>query len=279
LARNTIGGGVMRKLSPELEHHLSEEVTSLAGCYLITLKDQTKKAFTDYIEDLLIEGVLYKANSGFSKSAIVSNSNFNIDNLEIEAILDEENITENDLMSGVYDMAQIEIFLVNYLAPNMGKIILKTGYLSGVTLKQGRFSVEIMGLAHKLMSNISAVFSNHCRANLGDEFCKYKPSVIDGVISRVASNNSWIDDSLNQANGYFNYGFVKFKTGKNMGKSFEVKDFLEKKIITCLNLPYKIEEGQQYQIMVGCDKSFSSCVNKFNNAINFRGEPFIERVF
>jgi uncharacterized phage protein (TIGR02218 family) len=268
----------MRNLSPQLENHLSQEVTSLAGCYLLTLKDKSIKAFTDYIEDLSINGVLYKANSGFGKSAIVSNNNFNADNLEIEAILDEENISENDLITGVYDMAQIEIFLVNYLDPNAGRIVLKTGYLGRVTLKQGKFSIEIMGVAHKLMSNVSKVFSNNCRANLGDEFCKFKPSFVDGIVSKVFGNNSWIDDGLAYDNGYFNYGVVRFKTGKNAGSSFEVKEFLEKRIVTCLNLPYIIEVGQEYQIMVGCDKKFSSCINKFNNAINFRGEPFLERI-
>jgi uncharacterized phage protein (TIGR02218 family) len=134
-----------------------------------------------------------------------------------------------------------------------------------------------MGLAHKLMSNVSQVFSNNCRANLGDEFCKFKPVWIEGVVTKVLGKNSWIDDSLNQDNGYFNYGIVRFKTGGNAGNSFEVKEFLEKRVTTCLSLPYPIEVGCEYQIMVGCDKKFLSCVGKFNNAVNFRGEPFLER--
>ncbi|MFU7503175.1 MAG: phage BR0599 family protein [Candidatus Tisiphia sp.] len=28
-------------------------------------------------------------------------------------------------------------------------------------------------------------------------------------------------------------------------------------------------------LTVGCDKKFITCCNKFNNAINFRGEPLI----
>lgn len=268
----------MRNLSPAFERHLSEEVTSLACCYLITLQDRTKKAFTDYIEDLIIDGIQYKANSGFSKSAIVSNNNFNPDNLEIEAILDDENITENDLIAGIYDMAEIQIFLVNYLDLNMGKIILKSGSLGRVTLNKGKFFVEIISLSHKLMSNISAVFSNDCRANLGDEFCKFQPIAIDGIVSKVLNNNSWIDHNLTQPNGYFNYGKVKFKQGGNANFFFEVKEFLEQKITTCLNLPHNLTIGQEYQIIVGCDKKFSSCVNKFNNAINFRGEPYLNKI-
>jgi hypothetical protein len=28
-------------------------------------------------------------------------------------------------------------------------------------------------------------------------------------------------------------------------------------------------------LMSSCDKTFITCCNKFNNAVNFRGEPFI----
>jgi uncharacterized phage protein (TIGR02218 family) len=36
-----------------------------------------------------------------------------------------------------------------------------------------------------------------------------------------------------------------------------------------------IQAGDKYSITAGCDKQFNTCVEKFNNAINFRGEPHI----
>ena len=39
--------------------------------------------------------------------------------------------------------------------------------------------------------------------------------------------------------------------------------------------PYAIELGDAYEAIVGCNKQFNTCVNRFNNAVNFRGEPHV----
>ena len=41
--------------------------------------------------------------------------------------------------------------------------------------------------------------------------------------------------------------------------------------------PFNINVGDKFEITAGCDKEFSTCCSKFNNAINFRGEPNIPR--
>jgi hypothetical protein len=38
-------------------------------------------------------------------------------------------------------------------------------------------------------------------------------------------------------------------------------------------MPFETAIGDTALLMEGCDKSFESCVNRFKNAINFRGEP------
>ena len=53
------------------------------------------------------------------------------------------------------------------------------------------------------------------------------------------------------------------------------KQFQYNSIILASELPYKIEVGDNFNITAGCDKQFSTCCNKFNNAINFRGEPHL----
>ncbi|MCZ6901461.1 MAG: phage BR0599 family protein [Rickettsia endosymbiont of Ixodes persulcatus] len=36
-----------------------------------------------------------------------------------------------------------------------------------------------------------------------------------------------------------------------------------------------VKDAEEVKITAGCDKNFITCCNKFNNAINFRGEPLI----
>lgn len=37
----------------------------------------------------------------------------------------------------------------------------------------------------------------------------------------------------------------------------------------------QLRVGSEITLYPSCDKSFATCIGKFNNAINFRGEPFI----
>jgi len=90
--------------------------------------------FTDYNEDLNINNILYKSSSGFTAGSIILNSDLKTDNLEIEGILNSADIKEEDVLSGKYDFANIEIFLVNYKDLGQGKMNLHSGTFDKVTL-------------------------------------------------------------------------------------------------------------------------------------------------
>ncbi|XVN43247.1 MAG: phage BR0599 family protein [Candidatus Rickettsia vulgarisii] len=40
-------------------------------------------------------------------------------------------------------------------------------------------------------------------------------------------------------------------------------------------MPDNMKHHKNTKITAGCDKKFITCCNKFNNAVNFRGEPLI----
>jgi uncharacterized phage protein (TIGR02218 family) len=40
-------------------------------------------------------------------------------------------------------------------------------------------------------------------------------------------------------------------------------------------MPYPITAGDSYTLQQGCDKTIGTCSNRYNNAINFRGEPHV----
>ncbi|WP_236869726.1 phage BR0599 family protein [Candidatus Bandiella numerosa] len=99
-----------------------------------------------------------------------------------------------------------------------------------------------------------------------------------GKISKVFSNNILFDAERKEENFYFNFGKITFLSGNNTGLCFQVKNFKNGEIELILPSIYKLEIGDTYSVIAGCDKNFSSCVTKFNNALNFRGEPYISKV-
>ncbi|QUN28702.1 DUF2163 domain-containing protein [Cupriavidus sp. KK10] len=75
--------------------------------------------------------------------------------------------------------------------------------------------------------------------------------------------------------GYFAYGKVTFTSGDNAGYSAEVKAFAPGFVTVALPFPFPVEPGDTYTISAGCDRTFGTCKNRFNNVVNFRGEPYV----
>jgi uncharacterized phage protein (TIGR02218 family) len=40
-------------------------------------------------------------------------------------------------------------------------------------------------------------------------------------------------------------------------------------------MPYPVAVGDQFTISAGCDRSMGTCIGRFNNIVNFRGEPYV----
>ena len=145
----------MIETTAELAVHLGGEVTTLATCIRVTRRDGTVFAFTSGTEDLSIDGVLYKAKGGFSPAASVETSqSLSVDSLEIEAILDDDGITEDDLRRGLFDGAGIDVFLINWKNPSQGCLMLRRGTLGEVTLRRAQFTAEIRGLSQAFATQV-----------------------------------------------------------------------------------------------------------------------------
>jgi uncharacterized phage protein (TIGR02218 family) len=55
----------------------------------------------------------------------------------------------------------------------------------------------------------------------------------------------------------------------------EVKQFAPGIVTLALPMEFPIVAGDTYTITAGCDKQFGTCKARYNNVVNFRGEPYI----
>lgn len=267
----------MRNISPELSTHLAGEVTSLGTCWLITRTDGVIMAFTDHDRDIDFEDVIYISISGFTPTAIESKNDLSVDNMEVEGILAQGYITAPDLLAGLYDFAQIEIFLVNVEDITQGRMMLKTGTIGEVTLENNMFKAEIRGLTQHLSQTIAQVYSPTCRAVLGDNKCKVDLATItvSATVTAITSSQIFTASTLTQPAGWFTGGEVLCTAGDNEGLRMEIKEFAAASVVLALPLPYPIAIGDVFNVIAGCDKAFDTCKAKFDNVVNFRGEPLV----
>lgn len=267
----------MKIISSGLASHLSGEVTTLATCWKLTRRDSTVMSFTNHNKDIMYNSLLYKASTGFTPTAIAANSNLSVDNLDIEGMLDDSAIKDEDINAGLYDFAEIEIFMVNYTDLTQGVLNLRRGYLGEVRLSGSNFVAEVRGLMQNLAQEIGELYSPSCRAKLGDSRCKINMEgyTVTGTITSITDNRVFEDSGRSEANNYFDYGKITFTSGNNSGLSMEVKTFIDNEINLVFPMPYNIQIGDGYTMQAGCDKTLSTCIGRYNNVVNFRGEPHV----
>ncbi len=267
----------MKTLSTALKTHLAQEVTTLATCWKLTRRDGTVLGFTDHDQDIAFDGLTYEAATGFTPTAVESSAALNVDTLDIEGMLAAAHITEADLLAGRYDFAEIEVFLINYAAPQDGSMILRTGWLGEVRVQGGRFVAELRGLTQQLAQRIGELYSPACRADLGDARCQVNLSgvTVTGTVGSASGNSQFTDETRDEESGYFAGGVITFTSGGNAGLQMEIKAFTNGQFVLVLPMPYVISAGDDYEAVAGCDKTLATCVQRFDNAVNFRGEPHV----
>lgn len=270
----------MKSLDANLQTHLEGTIQTLATLWKVTRVDGTIMGFTDHQSNIILDGVTYRAATGFTASSIVTSVGLSVDNLELEGLLSSDQITEADILHGKYDYAEIIIGMVNYADLTQAALVQRKGWLGEVSLRNGTFYAEMRGLTQLLSQNITEVYSPDCRAKLGDARCGYNFTTngfpFSGTVTTALSRRMFTT-GFTQANGYFAFGKVVWLTGLNAGLQMEIIQYnnASGQFVLFLPMPFNIQAGDTFNLWVGCDKRFATCRDKFSNGANFRGEPYI----
>lgn len=167
----------MRSFTKETSVHTKSRVTTFATLWKVTRRDGVVFGYTDAVEDVPFEGLIYKAGGGFTASAMEQSAKFNVEHMSVDGFtpiggIDDVDITDNDLLDGKFDFASVEINQVNYLKPTDGAVKLLKGRMGQFELKKNQFVVELVSLGAAAQHQIGQIYSVSCRAKLGDVRCK-----------------------------------------------------------------------------------------------------------
>lgn len=279
----------MKTLGAGILSHIQSETTTLCLCWLIERRDGTKKGFTSNVVDLSanIDGggsVSFKAATGTSVSNLQTSTGRGIDNLAAYGIINSSEITESDLLKGLYDDARVTIALVNYEDPTEF-VVAATGFLGEVKIGRKAFETEVRTLLVRANQQIGKVCSPLCRVKvLGDSECTVNLASFtfaSQTVSSVVSRSQFRTASagvVGKPAFYFAYGKLTWTSGANSGKAVEVRshDTGSPCLLTLAEImPFDIQVGDAFTIIAGCDRRLESCRDKFANVLNFRGEPYI----
>jgi uncharacterized phage protein (TIGR02218 family) len=264
---------------------LDSGFTTFCTLIRISRTDGVEFLFTDHDKNITFETKTYKSKSGFDSSSIQSTSGLSVDNLDFNAVIDDDTITTLDLKSGLFNGASVEVLLVDYTNLVTGnKVILKIGTLGDVTVRDnGSYYAEVRGLSSRLQNRIGLVYTPLCNARqLGDSRCGFSltgSSFVTSVLA-VTNNRTFTHNTSVQAAGYFNHGIIEWLGGSaNNGYKMEVKSYTVSGGIGTFTLqlpmPKNILVADSFRAIRGCDRRFDTCKNTFNNVNNFRGYPHL----
>lgn len=80
---------------------------------------------------------------------------------------------------------------------------------------------------------------------------------------------------LGGTSGHYDYGLMTITSGLNIGRTREVKAYVPGQWTIQDAFPYAVAGTETYTLVAGCDKTTTTCIDKFSNLFNFGGFPFV----
>jgi len=248
---------------------LQEEFDNVIYCFEINLNEGTRLFLTSSDKAIKSDSMIFTPYSGLT----IKEAEFN-DSAQNHIII--EGIFETYGITAQMDLHESEIKILTYLRQSFYHFVT---YRTNLYIKNDMsFVIHLGPETVKYNKSLLKVFSKTCRANFGDSQCR----VNKNHYSAIYEISSIIGRSLSVTNcdkedGYFNGGSAVFKFGNEINQ-FEsiISNHFEKNIELQTMVPATFVSDCKYVTLTrGCDKKFISCCNKFNNGVNFRGEPSI----
>lgn len=251
----------------------------LCKIWRIERTDGVVLRFTEHDRDLTVDGETYYATASFDASSIKASADLSVDDLDVQGAFDSAYIRAEDLLAGKYHGATFVVSEMLWDNVAAGADVLRWGWLGRVKEVGGQFVAELLGPTVRLNKPLLQMYQPSCRATLGDPRCGVNLAAYtqSGAVTVVNSRRSFEVSGVSVPSGdetYFQGGLLTFtNTGDLQGVSMEVQACDGLTVELLLQMPFDIQVGDTFTITAGCDHSLATCRDRFNNVLNFRGEP------
>ena len=254
----------------------ADPLTGWVLCWRVDRRDGVTIGLTGHDRDLWIDGLCYRAAPGLTPSAIVRGDGLDPDLMEASGALTSAAIGERDLLAGRWDGASVTAIAVDWTS-GAAPVPLGQGEIGGVQLGEGGFTAELRGLGAQLDRPVAEETSPDCRASLGDRRCR----VAMAGRRRFARVTAWdgevmltLDAVEPVANAYGQGRLIWFGEA-NSGLEVMVARSEGDRLWLSDAPAFSVVGTPLVELVEGCDKQLETCLSRFANVVNFRGEPFL----
>ncbi len=273
----------MKNFSPQYQAHIASGATTLCACWLIMRQDGVELGFTDHDRPVVFNGKSFDPVYGLDGSEVTAKLGSQVDTAEVVGILNSAAITEDDILLGRYEGASVTTFSVNWRDPSVGET-LRLDTIGEITREDGFFRAELRSQQQMLNIPRGRRYQVLCDAVLGEVRCGVDLNTaanrFSASVTAIAGRFSLELAGLGAvAPARFSQGKVIWQTGRRKGKSDIIIAHKVSGAIVSLSFEEPVGDwvvpNDQLLVYSGCDRQFSTCRQKFFNAINFQGFPHI----
>ncbi|MEL7218947.1 MAG: DUF2163 domain-containing protein [Pseudomonadota bacterium] len=250
------------------------ELDTAATFWRVFRRDGITLGFVSHDRDLRFDGILHRAAPGMVPTAIRLTADLSEENAGVEGALSHDSISERDLSAGSYDEAAIEVGIVDW--ESFENHTVYRGHLGRIADDRNGFSGELRSAKSVLERDLVPRTSPTCRAAFCGVGCGLSASHFTSteVLAGIDSDLNQIRISGIDIQDYLD-GQIRFLDGPQTGLAFVVIGGEADWLTLDRPISAELDTGTLVEIRQGCDHTLSTCTQRFDNALNFRGEPFL----
>jgi uncharacterized phage protein (TIGR02218 family) len=253
----------------------SEPLETVAIWWRVERQDGVTLGFTSHDRDLAFGGLVHRTAPGMVPSAIRRTADFDADSAEIAGALSHDSIREDDLAAGRFDGASVAMGLIDW--QNFDQTTLYAGTIGAVGHEGAGFSAELRSIKELLARQIVPRTSPTCRADFCGAGCTLAAVRFThaATLTEVSTDASSVKISGSPGAAALLFGTLRWIDGPEAGLTRRIEDVDGTWLVLDRPAPGGIDIGTRLIVREGCDHTLSTCANRFGNAINFQGEPFL----
>ena len=259
-----------------LSAHIATGATTLCYCWVIQRQDGEVIGFTDHDNDVTVSGQVCYGTTGITTTKFQRSLGLTDDNLDVDGVIDNEMLTEDDLTLGKYDEATALLYVVNWSDPTQFDLLAK-GRIGTVTSDDmGKFTAEFRSESDLLGQSAGRLFQRTCSTYLGTPACGMNAALpafrLSSTATAAEGHVVTVPDAAAFDDDWFAFGTM---THAATGSVFRIRKHDGNLIYLWERPKFTIAPGDAVTVVAGCRRTIEVCQSKFDNAVNFRGFPFM----
>ncbi|MCK4248666.1 MAG: phage BR0599 family protein [Candidatus Omnitrophica bacterium] len=269
---------------------LTQEQLQVADIYQITLNTGKVLYLTNYGGTYThlpgIDGNIYKLTS-ITRSKIGWHTDLQIDTVDlsfgIHAFeIDGKTITEA-IAFGWFDNAEVIISQVNPKLVTQKREIFRGQVAKGIKFNRKTVKLYATSVLDLLKATVpKLIYGEQCPHRLYDNYCQITKSTWERAGSAASGSTKTriyasVFNYASNPEGYFVLGELKMTSGANNDVRRTVRSHSNGYVEVYIPFDFDIAVGDTFLAYAGCDKSGTTCHDKFSNYVNFLGFEYTPR--